>query len=74
MLYTEIKRKTREIKELTKLGLINPNWIRDLEVFEQFQYYISDGSNKSESYIFTGEDFGISWQSVRLIVSKMQKD
>lgn len=74
MLYTEIKRKTREIKELTKLGLINPNWIRDLEVFEQFQYYNSEGNNKSESYLFTAEDFGISWQSVRLIVSKMLKD
>ena len=74
MLYTEIKRKTREIKELTKLGLINPNWIRDMEVFEQFYIYIEDGNNKSESYVLCSEDFGISWQSVRLIVSKMLKD
>jgi orotate phosphoribosyltransferase-like protein len=74
MLYTEIKRKIREIKELTKLGLISTNWIRDLEVFEQFQVYISDGNNKQDSYAFTAEDFKISWQSVRLIVSKMLKD
>ena len=73
MLYTEIKRKIREIKELTTLGLINPTWIRNIEVFEQFHYYLSTGKNKQDSYLLTGEDFGLSWQSVKKAVNDLSK-
>jgi orotate phosphoribosyltransferase-like protein len=71
MLYTEIKRKIKDIKELTKLGLINPNWIRDLDVFEKYNFYLSEENTKQNSYKLAGDDFGISWQSVKLIVKKM---
>ena len=72
MLYTEIKHKIKEIKELTRLGLINPNWLRDLEVFEQFTFHRNNGQNKSNAFKDTGVDFNISWQSVKLIVKKME--
>lgn len=71
MLYTEIKRKTREIKELTILGLINPTWIRNIEVFEQFHYYRDGQNTKQDAYVLAGEDFGISWQSVRKVVNDL---
>ena len=73
MLYTEIKRKIRDVKELTKLGLINPTWIRNVEVFEQFHFYFGEKYNKLEAYQLTGEDYGISWQSVRKIISDFSK-
>lgn len=73
MLYTEIKRKIREIKELTILGLINPTWIRNIEVFEQFHYYLSNGNSKQDSYTLAGEDFGLSWQSVKKVVNDFSK-
>lgn len=71
MLYTEIKRKIREVKELTNLGLINPTWIRNMEVFEQFHFYRDSSNTKQDSYVLTGEDFGISWQSVRKIINDL---
>ena len=67
MLYTKLKHKTREIKELTALGLINPTWIRNIEVFEQFHYYISNKNDISSSYVLCGIDFGISWQSFKFV-------
>ncbi|WP_310381833.1 hypothetical protein [Flavobacterium sp.] len=73
MLYTEIKRKIREVKELTNLGLINPTWIRNIEVFEQFHYYRDIDNTKQDAYVLTGEDFGISWQSVRKAVTDLSK-
>jgi hypothetical protein len=74
MLYTEIKRKTKEVKELTKLGLINPNWLRDIEIFEQFHFYISEGNNKQDSYVLCSEDFNIGSESVKKIVVKLSKN
>ena len=73
MLYTEVKRKIKEVKELTKLGLINPTWIRNVEVFEQYHYYLDSGNNKQISYILTGEDFGIGWESVKKIITDLSK-
>ena len=36
MLYTKLKHKVRELKELMKLGVVSPNWLRDIEIFEEF--------------------------------------
>ncbi|TDO68830.1 hypothetical protein EV143_11814 [Flavobacterium chryseum] len=73
MLYIKLKHKTREIQELTKLGLINPSWIRNMEIFEKFHFYINNHNNKQESYFLCGEDFKISWQSVRKVVTDLSK-
>ncbi|MBE8727978.1 hypothetical protein C4F50_23930 [Flavobacterium sp. KB82] len=73
MLYVKLKHKTKEIKELTKLGLINPNWIRNLEIFEKFHFYINDGSSKMDAYHFCSADFKIHWEMIKKIVSKLSK-
>lgn len=36
MLYTKLKHKSKDIKELIKLGVVSPNWLRDLEIFEEY--------------------------------------
>jgi len=72
MLYTEIIHKIKEIRYFTKLGLINPNWLRDLDVFENYTLHRNNGENKANSYKNTGVEFGISWQSVKVIVAKME--
>ncbi len=36
MLYTKLKHKVKDLKELTKLGVVSPNWVRDIEIFEEF--------------------------------------
>lgn len=73
MLYTEIKRKIKDVKELTKLGLVNPTWVRNVEVFEQFHYYLDCKKSKLDAYSLVGDDFGISWQSVKKIVLDLSK-
>ena len=72
MLYTEIKHRIKEIKELTKLGLINSNWLRDLDVFEQYTFHRNNGENKINSYKNASVEFNISWQNVKTIVKKME--
>lgn len=73
MLYIKLKHKTREIKELTNLGLINPTWLRNIEVFEKYHYYISNKTNINTAYVLCGEDFKISWQSVKKIITDLSK-
>lgn len=73
MLYVKLKHRIKEIKELTKLGIINPIWIRNLEIFEKFHFYISNGNNKSEAYTLCSEDFKINWEMVKKIVLKLSK-
>jgi hypothetical protein len=74
MLYQELKSRIEDIKYLTKMGVISPTWIRDLSIFEKYNEYRAKNSSKMDSWELTGEDFGISWQSVRLIVSKMERN
>lgn len=73
MLYIKLKHKTREIKELTKLGLIDPMWIRNIEVFEKFHYYLSDGNNKQAAYVLCGQDFKLGWESIKKIITVLSK-
>jgi hypothetical protein len=74
MLYKELKSREQDIKDLTKMGVISPNWMRDLRIFERYNEYRSKNNSKMDSWELTAEDFGVSWQSVRLIATKMKKD
>jgi len=73
MLYIKIKHRTREIQELTRLGLINSTWLRNIEVFEKFHYYISNNTNINTAYVLCAEDFKLSWQSVKKIITDLSK-
>ncbi|WP_378298182.1 hypothetical protein [Aquimarina hainanensis] len=36
MLYTELKEKESEIKELTKLGVVSSKWLSYIQIYEDF--------------------------------------
>ena len=72
MLYTKLKHKTKAIKELTKLGVVAPNWIRDLEIFEHFSS-LPEKLCMYCKYELTAEEFGISSDRVKTIILKMKK-
>jgi len=36
MLYTKLKHKTKILKELQTLGVVDPIWLRNMEIFEEF--------------------------------------
>lgn len=74
MLYTKLKHKASDIKELTNLGLINPTWIRNIEIFEKFHELRNQNVCVICAYEFVGEDFGISWQSVKKVVYDLSKE
>ena len=37
MLYTKLKYRITEIKELVKLGVVAPHWLTRIEIFEEYQ-------------------------------------
>lgn len=73
MLYTKIKHRATEIKELTKLGVIDPVWLRNIEIFEKFHELKNQNVCIYCCYHFIAEDYKLSWQSVRKIVSDLSK-
>lgn len=73
MLYKKLKPKTKEIKELTQLGLIDPSWMRNIDIFEKFHLLKNQDVCIQCCYIFVAEEFGISWESVKKIVAKLSK-
>lgn len=73
MLYDKLKQKENQIKELTNLGLINPVWLRNIEIYEMYQKEIEEGNKIYESYhiVSLKAKPAISWQSVRKIVNDL---
>lgn len=76
MLYTKLKPKIESIRELTELGIIGSNWIRDIEVFEKYWIYTNNKSantTQKDVFVWVGEDFNLSWESVKKIYEKLSK-
>lgn len=73
MLYTQLKHKISEIKDLTNLGLISPTWVRNIEIFEEFHKLRNKNVCVLCAYEFVAEDYNISWQSVRKVVYDLSK-
>jgi hypothetical protein len=75
MLYERLKEREKHIRELTNLGLVNPVWLRNLEIFELFKAETKKGTRKYDAYIKVSEQIkpNVSWQSVRKIVSDLGK-
>lgn len=71
MLYTEIKRLQGEIKELTNLGVINPVWIRNIQIFERFHELREQGVCVYCCYEFVAEEEGVSYGTVKQVVRKL---
>lgn len=72
MLYTKLKHKVKELKELAKLGVVSPHWLRDIEIFEEFH---SQPELCAECrYELLSEKYGFkSSVSVKKIVLKLGK-
>jgi hypothetical protein len=73
MLYTKLKHLSSEIKELTKLGVVDPVWQRNIEIIEKYFELINQGVCKHCAYIFVAEEMGISWSSVKKIVKRLSE-
>ena len=71
MLYTKLKHKTRELKEFTKLGVIDPIWVRDIEIFEEFHALEPSIECKMCRYEIIADQRNVSSDLVRKIVAKM---
>ena len=70
MLYTDVKRLQGEIKELTKLGVVDPVWIRNIQIFERYHELKEQKVCNYCCYEFIAEEEGISWSSIKQIVKK----
>lgn len=70
MLYTKLKHKTKELKELTKLGVVSTKWLRDIRIFEKF-HGLPDMCNDCK-YIIIGEEEGLESETIRKIINKMK--
>ena len=73
MLYDKLKNKEGQIRELINLGLVNPVWLRNIEIFELYDEQLKKGRGKIESYKIVAQKIKpqISWQSVRKIVQDL---
>lgn len=72
MLYTRLKRKIKEIKELQKIGVVPMNITRDIEIFEEFHRYPE--LCKECRYEMLAEKYGFKHpSSIKHIVRKLSK-
>lgn len=68
MLYTKLKHKAREIKDLTDMGLVDTHWLRDLEIFEKFHAMEEWLPCKACRYEKIAEEVGLSSERVKKII------
>ena len=71
MLYTKLKHRTRELKEFIDLGIIDPHWIRDIKIFEQFHALEEQVRCKMCRYEIIADERKISSSLVRKVVKDM---
>ncbi len=73
MLYTKLLHLSSEIKELTKLGVVDPVWLRNIEIMQKYSLLRDQDVCKHCCYVFIADEFGISWSSVKKIVKRMSE-
>lgn len=73
MLYTKLKHNVKHIKELTLLGVVNPNWLRDIRIFESFHALPEDLCVYCKYEVIADQE-GISSDRVKHIVLKLGRD
>lgn len=71
MLYIELKRLQPEIKELTKLGLVDSSWLRNIRIYERYLELKEEKHCNYCCYGFIAGEENISWSSVKKIVKKL---
>ena len=73
MLYTKLKHLEPEIKELEKLGVIDPSWSRNIKIMEKYAALKAQDICNLCAYHFIAEEERISWSSVKKIVKKLSE-
>jgi len=73
MLYVDLKRLQGEIRELTKMGVVDASWIRNIRIFERYHELKEQKLCNYCCYEFIAEEEGISWSSVKKIVKKLSE-
>lgn len=71
MLYAKLLHLKSEIKVLQDLGLVDPVWLRNIKVFEDFQIERAAGACVYCAHLSAGIKNGISASSVKQIVKKL---
>ncbi|WP_379964000.1 hypothetical protein [Epilithonimonas sp. UC225_85] len=77
--YEEIKSRIEDVKVLISIGVINPAYLRDVEIYERFQELVNgipDGFREAKKcvtcfYEVIADEFKISSESVRKIIRKL---
>lgn len=72
MLYTKLLRKKKTIKELTDLGIVSTTVLRDMQIFEHYSAF-PESLCVYCKYELTAEEFRISSELVKKIISKMKR-
>lgn len=73
MLYSDLKRLHGEIKELTKLGVVDSSWIRNIKIFERYHELREQKVCNYCAYEFIAEEERISWSSVKKIIKRLSE-
>jgi hypothetical protein len=73
MLYTKLKHLTPEIKQLTNLGVVDPVWLRNIEIVERFFELRAKDVCVYCCYDFIGEEYGVSGDTVKKVVARLTK-
>lgn len=72
MLYTKLKKRQKEIKELQDLGVVSTTILRNMEIFEEFHKYPE--LCVTCRYDALAEAYGLKdGSSIRKIISELSK-
>ena len=71
MLYTKLKHRAQELKEFVDLGVIDPKWIRDLEIFEEFHALEKRMNCRMCRYEYIADKRNLSSELVRKAIRVM---
>lgn len=71
MLYATLKHKTQDLKELIALGVVDPVWIRNMDIFEKYHALRAQDVCRQCCHVFLAEDFGVSTETIKKVVQKL---
>ncbi|MDI9256324.1 hypothetical protein [Flavobacterium sedimenticola] len=61
----------KEIKELEKLGVVDPSWSRNIKIVERYTLMRQEGIGVYECYELIAEEERLSASSIKKIVTKL---
>jgi hypothetical protein len=74
ILFNYINENLNRIKKEARLGLISCAIFRHFQIYSRYSYYVKLGNNKTNSVIYTCNDFQMEQRSVYYIIKKMESE